>query len=408
MKKYLFFLVVIGICLASCQEAKNNRLKDGKWRAEFSIQNEKVPFQFEVVNATDSSANLYLINGAERFPVKGIYYSGDSVFIPIEAYDTQLVGVIEDGRLNGVFKKNFVDGDAGIPFVAELNKADRFEKVQDQTSISVSGRWDIQFISAKGDTTNNVGIFEYRGDELAGSILTQSGDLRYLDGVMTSDGFKLSAFGGLSPYLVTASFDDNNSFIGKFYTASGITSLVGKRNSVASLADPYSLTSMKEGETGLKFTFPNLDGENISLSDSRYKNKVVIISILGSWCPNCLDEMEFLVPWYETNQSRGVEIIGLAFERKDDPAYVNKVLSRLVKRYGPRYEILFAGVIGEGAVEKALPQLENFSAYPTTIFIDKQGKVRKIHTGFNGPATGLFYDEFKNDFNLLIDQLLAE
>ena len=113
-------------------------------------------------------------------------------------------------------------------------------------------------------------------------------------------------------------------------------------------------------------------------------------------------------PWYKENKNRGAEIVGLAFERKDDFDYAKGTLSRLKEKYDVDYEILFAGQVGDKAVQKVLPEIDKLSSYPTTFYIDKKGKVRKIHTGFTGPATGLFYDEFKKDFNSLIDSLLAE
>ncbi len=174
------------------------------------------------------------------------------------------------------------------------------------------------------------------------------------------------------------------------------------------MADAYSLTGLKEGYETLSFTLPDLEGDRVSLSDDRYRGKVVIVSILGSWCPNCLDEMAFLAPWYDGNKDRGVEIIGIAFERKEDEAYAKKTISRLKERYHTGYPILFGGAVGKENVTGVLPELDNFSSYPTTIFIDKQGKVRKIHTGFNGPATGLFYTEFIEEFNTLVDSLLTE
>ena len=351
---------------------------------------------------------MYLINGAERVPLKGVVYSNDTVTIPILAYDAVLTGKIANGKFEGKFKKLFIDNDEGVSFSAEKSDAPRFEAADKATEISLAGKWDIQFIGQKGDTAHNVGIFSQDKNILTGSILTNAGDLRYLEGALTNDGFQFSAFAGLSPYLIKGKFEGNDSFTGEFYTTRGVTKLVGKRNAEAALADPYSLAYMKKGEDHLNFTFPNVEGQKVSLSDPRYKDKVVIVSILGSWCPNCLDEMEYLSPWYKENSKRGVEIIGLAFERKDDPEYVKTVLSRLVKRYNVDYEILFAGKLGDDATAKALPQVSKIMGYPTTIFIDKKGIVRKIHTGFNGPATGLFYEEFKQDFNKVVDDLLAE
>lgn len=129
---------------------------------------------------------------------------------------------------------------------------------------------------------------------------------------------------------------------------------------------------------------------------------------MGSWCPNCLDENAFLAEWYKANHDRGVEIIGLAFERKNDFELARKSLTNLKTRLDIQYEILFAGQSGTESASKALPQLNGITSFPTTIFIDKKGNVRKVHSGFNGPATGKFYEEFKAEFNTLIDQLEAE
>lgn len=407
MKKYLL-IAIATLFFMACNKTQNHKLEDGKWRGEFNISGEKFPFLFEVQGAATDSVAAYLINGAERVPLKGITYSNDTVTIPIEAYDAILTGVVTDGKFEGKFKKLFVDNDEGVPFTAVKSDASRFEVANTPTTTSLNGKWDIKFIGQKGDTTNNVGIFNQDASILTGSILTNAGDLRYLEGALTNDGFQFSAFAGLSPYLIKGKFEGYDSFTGEFYTTRGVTKLIGKRNADAALADPYSLAYMKKGFDRLDFTFPNIEGQKVSLSDPRYKDKVVIVSILGSWCPNCLDEMEYLSPWYKENNKRGVEIIGLAFERKDDPEYVKTVLSRLVKRYDTTYEILFAGKLGDDATAKALPQVSKIMGYPTTIFIDKKGVVRKIHTGFNGPATGLFYEEFKQDFNKVVDDLLAE
>ncbi len=407
MKKYLI-MAVAALSFMACNKTQNNKLEDGKWRGEFSISDQKFPFLFEVAGSATDSVIVYLINGAERVPLKGTTYANDTLTIPIEAYDAVLTGVVSNGQFDGKFKKLFVDNDEGVPFTAVKTDASRFDAATTPSAISLAGKWDIQFIGQKGDTTNNVGIFNQDAATLTGSILTNAGDLRYLEGALTNDGFQFSAFAGLSPYLIKGKFDGNDSFTGEFYTTRGVTKLIGKRNAEAALADPYSLAYMKKGFDRLDFTFPNIEGQQVSLSDPRYKDKVVIVSILGSWCPNCLDEMEYLSPWYKENNKRGVEIIGLAFERKDDPEYVKTVLSRLAKRYDTTYEILFAGKLGDDATAKALPQVSKIMGYPTTIFIDKKGIVRKIHTGFNGPATGLFYEEFKQDFNKIVDDLLAE
>lgn len=408
MQKIQWSLYLLGVLLiVSCQ--KQNSLQNGIWKGELTVaENKRAPFLFEVSDAGSDVASVTLFNGVERVKLDSVHFQSDTLIIPIASYDAYIEGVVSGDLIEGKFIKNYIENDPGVPFHATFGVKERFSPSGSIPDTPVDGKWDMLFISEKGDTTRNVGVFKSENNIVTGSILTNSGDLRFLEGVYTESGVDLSAFGGLSPYLIELRFSDESSFEGKFYTTRGVTEIVGIRNDYAELADPYSLAQLKPGFNSLGFNLPNLDGQNVSLDDERYRGEVVVVSILGSWCPNCLDEMEFLAPWYDENRERGVEIIGIAFERKDDFDYAKTALTRLKNRYGANYEILFGGQVGRESVANALPEVENFSSYPTTLFIDKKGAVRKIHTGFNGPATGLFYEEFKRDFNSLIDSLLSE
>ncbi|MBP1614676.1 MAG: alkyl hydroperoxide reductase/Thiol specific antioxidant/Mal allergen [Bacteroidetes bacterium] len=403
MIKHAIFLMTVLTFAVSGHSQNHPSLKQGKWYAEFITKEGNIPFVFEVSNAGEETV-LTLINGAERVPLQGITYKEDSVFIPIQDYDTQLSGVLHGDTIDGTFRRLFANSDPGVSFRAMRSTTPRFVSIGKATT-NLDGKWNVDFVGEKGDS-KNVGIFSRQGSELTGSILTNSGDLRFLEGVLDESGFRLSAFAGLSPYLIQGQFIDKDHFEGVFITSRGRQLIKGARNRDAALSDPYSLTQLKDGYTNLNFSLPDLENKLVSLADAKYKNKVVVVSILGSWCPNCLDEMSYLAPWYKENKERGVEIVGLAFERKNDPEYVHKVLSNLIKKHGPTYDILFAGKIGDD--KKVLPEIDGLKSYPTTIFIDKKGHVRKIHTGFNGPATGLFYEEFKTEFNKLIDELLKE
>jgi len=177
----------------------------------------------------------------------------------------------------------------------------------------------------------------------------------------------------------------------------------------AKLPDAYSLTALKPGYTKMDFTFTDLNGKKVSLNDARFKNKVVILQIMGSWCPNCMDETAYLVNFYKKYHPKGVEIIGLAYERSTDYARSKKSLQQLVTRFGINYPVLVTGYTNDKKeLTKSLPMLANFMGFPTTIIIDKKGDVRKIHTGFSGPGTGNYYAEFINEFEKLNDDLLAE
>lgn len=405
MRKLSIFLLLAGV-FYGCHN--HTHLEEGVWRGELLLVEKSAPFLFELKNTGGDSAVVTLLNGAERVELSGVVISGDSITIPILAYDAYIKAFIGHEGMEGRFVKNYLENDPGVPFRAVFANKHRFEAVEKPSTTTIDGKWNVLFISESGDTTRNVGIFERRGSTVTGSVLTSYGDLRFLEGAYTENGAQLSAFAGLSPYLIEISFEGNDQFTGFFYTTRGKTKLLGNRNEEAGLADPYSLTRLREGQERLSFSLPNLAGDTVSINDERYRGKVIIVSILGSWCPNCLDEMEFLSPWHKANRNRGVEVIGLAFERKDDFAYATGALSRLRDRYDTKYEILFGGKVGTEATGKALPELEQVNGYPTTLFIDKKGKIRKIHTGFNGPATGLFHEEFKKEFNKLVDELLNE
>jgi len=396
---FLFFVL---LALTSFQQ-DSKALKVGLWRGVFTVPDNEIPFLFEV---KDNS--VFLINGEDRFQTKNIAYRNDSVFIPFDLYDAVLKCKIEGSQLQGkLVKTSGGKVVSEVPFKAEYGNKNRFPASSEKPAISLAGTWDIN-IGEGTDAEKTVGNFNLKGSILTGSILTTTGDYRFLEGVAHGKTFELSAFGGSSPYLLKGEFTGDKSISGEFVTSRKATKIAGTRNAKAALPDAYKVTYMKEGNSSLAFTFPNLEGKQVSLSDPAYKGKVVIVTILGSWCPNCLDENKFLSAWYKENKKRGVEIIGLGFERKNDFELAKKSLTALKTRLGIEYEILFAGQSSTEAASKALPQLNGIASFPTTIFIDKKGNVRKVHSGFSGPATGKFYEEFKTEFNVLIDELIAE
>jgi len=393
--------------ITSCRPG-TKQLKEGLWRGIFTLPENEIPFVFEVKGESAGSASIYLINGKDRFQLKNIIYSNDSVSIPIDLYSSVLKARLTENTLKGQLVKVGTDKPvAGIPFTAEFGDQPRFSESSMPPSVSLTGTWDMNIIDTD-NTEKTVAVFDQKESLLTGSILTATGDYRFFEGVVYGKKFAMSAFGGSTPYLCKGGFLNDSTFSGEFITPRQTSRIEGKRNPNAKLPDPYAASYLREGYTTIDFSFPNLNGKLVSLSDPIYKGKVVIVTILGSWCPNCLDENAFLSSWYKENRKRGVEIIGLGFERKNNFDYAKESLSNLKKRLDIQYEVLFAGQAGTASASKALPALNGISAFPTTIFIDRKGKVRQVHTGFNGPATGKFYEDFKGEFNKLTDDLLAE
>ena len=320
--------------------------------------------------------------------------------------------VTAQGNLQGVWIKKYGEIVQSLPFNAEYNVKQRF-KISSPAVANISGRWSTYFKGKDNKISTITGEFKQTGSHVTGTFLDPTGDYRFLEGVMSGDSLKLSGFDGGHAFLFTAKIDNKNKISdGKFYSgARGIEDWNAKRNVKAVIPDGYGETKIKPGSGKLNFSFPDMeDGHKVSITDEAYKNKVVVITIMGSWCPNCMDETKFLSEYYNKNHEKGVEIIGLAYERTTDFASSQKALQPFKQRFNVKYPILITGVTVSDSLraEKTLPQLETIDAFPTSVFVDKKGNIRKIISGFNGPATGKHYAEFKKEFNEIIEQLLME
>ncbi len=188
------------------------------------------------------------------------------------------------------------------------------------------------------------------------------------------------------------------------YEGISVGSAVRKEDAV--LPDAYSVTGLKKGYKTLGFSFPDSDGNMTSLADESLKGKVVILQISGSWCPNCFDESVFLAGlWNKFNPS--IDVLCLSFERSEDFQKAKSEAMKLKSVAKIPYRMLITGKT-PSQVQDALPELDNFRSFPTTIVIDKKGTVRKIHSGFSGPGTGVHYRSFVQEFTKFIEELIGE
>ena len=223
------------------------------------------------------------------------------------------------------------------------------------------------------------------------------------------DELYLSTFDGAHAFLYKAKIDPDGALAGDFWVGTAHHEhWTGKRDANAALPDAYSLTSMRAGARHFDFAFPDLAGNTVTSKDPAFRGKVLIVALAGSWCPNCHDEAAFLEPLYREYRGRGVEIVSLMFEHFGDFPHAAAATQRFRQHYGIEYTTLIAGISDKDEAAKKLPMLERVYAFPTTIFVDRRGNVRKIHTGFSGPATGDHYTQFEREVKATLDQLLAE
>ena len=362
-------------------------------------------FNFEAQRTT-GSLRLYIRNGSERLLVEEVREQGDSLFAEMPFFEARLrFRVLPNDRLTGTWSKGTAGADLELPVTATPGGEERFPGSR-PASGQLAPKWAVTFTRPNGTERPALALFEQNGSAVTGTFLTPSGDYRYLEGVLDADTLRLSCFDGSRAYLFTAALRNGQLTAGRFYSnAAPVETWRAVADARATLPDTVLQTQLKPGFTRLSFRFPDLTGQPVSLDDERFRGKVVVVQLMGSWCPNCLDESRFLSTFYNEYREKGVEVVALAYELT-----LQSGLGKLVQRIGIRYPVLVAPVTVSDPqkTEKTLPQLNSVHYFPTTIFLAKDGSVHKIHQGFYGPGTGEYFTRFRDDFYRTINRLLNE
>lgn len=441
MKKIIHCALVLTILLAwsGCFTVENKfeGLPPGPWRAVLKLEEQyitpnpkgeplpdklnmkfdevtagELPFNFTVVPKPGGGFYVELRNGEETLRTDDIVMgldrrtAKDTITIRFPEYDTYLEGIYTENVIQGHWVVNYKEN-YSIPFVARFGEDHRFTKLRKEPIADISGRWEVMF-QDEDEPYPAIGEFKQVGNYLTGTFLTETGDYRYLEGTVQADKVYLSVFDGAHAFLMEAKLKDANTMIGSF--ASGTQYKVyweAKRNSEARLRNASELTYLNPGYDRLSFAFPNTQGRMVSITDEAYRGQVTIVQIFGTWCPNCRDETEFLKQYLADNPSQQPRVLALAFERYKDEAKNMERLRDYKTRVDVPYEMLLAGYYNKQEAAQKLPALNHVLSYPTMIFVDKTGKVRKIHTGFSGPATSE-YAAFRKEFDETVKGLMAE
>jgi thiol-disulfide isomerase/thioredoxin len=412
MKKHFLLIFYIITSFAHAQ----NKFKAGIWRGVLTLSEKKneliLPFNFNVKYEKNNPV-IEIINAEEKIRVNEVIVKGDSVLFKMPIFDSEFKTKLKNDTLYGMWFNHSRKDKNRIPFEAYYNDKNRFVSGGKDASVDFNGKYEVTFEANTPDEYKAVGVFKQQGNKVTGTFLTETGDYRYLEGIVQSNIMALSCFDGAHAFLFFARSKSQkgkaDSLSGKFFSGlAGSEEWVARRNDTFKLKDPENLTYLKNPQEKINFTFKNLSGEPVSLSDKKYENKPVIIQIMGSWCPNCMDESAYLAELYKKYKGKGLEIIGIAYEKTDNIDKATRNLTRLKDRFGIEYDILITGLTGKAKASESLPFLNKVMAFPTTIIVDKKHMVRSIYTGFNGPATGKLYEEYKQKNEALINKLLKE
>jgi len=380
--------------------AHSQTINPGPWRFELQAAFADIPF---IIHFKENKKGLTgtLENGKESIKLTEIKVEKNNISIPLQMYEMTLeLKIVEKGIMDGFLVRHNKDPKVKTPVVAKSGISERFPKKEEAPKIDLNGRWSITLDHDNGASETGVLLFEQKGSKLSGSILTPTGDYRYISGQVFGNKFEAASFDGIYNYLLTGEVNDGK--LTAKVLAGYTTHIKGKKDQNAQLPDAYKQTQLPS----MSFSFPDLKGNVVTLADPQFKNKPVIVQFFGSWCPNCIDEMNYMIPWYNKNKDRGIEIIALSFERSLNEAEAKRQLLKVQKKSKVPYTLLLAGSTSADKPDDKIKGLKNFISFPTTVYLNKKHEVVKVHAGFNGPSTGEFYEKWIVDFNNTVDDLL--
>ena len=404
MKRTMPLLFVAAVlALAALPARAEAQSISGLWDASVVVNGGiEVPFRFEIAGSGKGIKGSFF-NGDEKVTSTTGSFENGALTLSFDEYGTKVEATLKDGRLEGQYSR----GTRGAPYPFQ---AKRFAPapVGDAPIPPIAGLWNIQVgKSSKGEAAWQL-IVRQSGAEASAAILRVDGDTGTLTGTYRDGKFVLSHFSGARPLRLeltpatdgTLSVVQNND---NPFTA--VRADQARAKGLPQPSDPSRFTSVKDPTEPFRFSFPDLNGRVVSNTDEKFRGKVVIVSISGSWCPNCHDEAPFLGELYKKYRSRGLEIVSLSFE--EEAQLKNPVrLRAFMKRYGIEYTVLIPGEPKDLA--ERVPQGVNLSSFPTTFFIGRDGRVRAVHAGFPGKASGEFHTQAKEESTATVERLLAE
>lgn len=390
------------------QNCADLNIKKGNWHAELQLNKEDVlPFEMTVVKKK-KNYSFIVHNGEEMITLDSVCLINDTVHVPFPVFNSELIfTVINKKEIKGNWYNYNKGNNYKIAFTSNKSKSERFSFVNKKSvSADFAGKWEVTFEPNTNSAYPALGLFEQEGAKLSGTFLTETGDYRYLAGNSYNDSLFLSCFDGSHAFLFKADYS-NDTLNGVFLSGNHWKSnWIGVKNENFELSDPEKLTYLVDDKK-LEFSLPDLNGDTLYYPNSDYTNKVVIIQIMGSWCPNCLDETKFFKELFEQYHSKGLEIISIGYETGDSFEDYVANIERLKNRLDLDFTFLVGGSASKNLAEQEFDMLNHIISFPTTIFVDRDGEVKRVHTGFSGPGTGIYYEEYIKKTNALIESLLA-
>jgi thiol-disulfide isomerase/thioredoxin len=426
MKYICLFCLLTAACLGCLTLGTEFKgLPPGTWRGVLYLSNDttgydersrgELPFNFEVIHDTPDSFHIVIHNGDERIEITDIRMGvdrrtgRDTLWIDFPVYDSHIQAQYEEDAIEGFWvARNRKD--YKIRFKAHHGQDWRFFQNPEPPKFNITGRWAASFEIETDNPGKSIGEFVQNGNSIKGTFLSPTGDDRFLEGTVSGDRMFLSVFDGSHAYLYEAKILSDTSMTGIYRSGNHYKTYweANRDDSITlqDLGDALTMTSIRD-HAPFTIALPTPQGEIIDLKKAPYAGKPKIIQIMGTWCPNCRDETDFLLDYLKQHPDPGFEILGISFERHTDTLKALQAISTYKDKMNIPYTIVYGGSNNKDKASEVLPMLSKVMAFPTLIFLDANDRVVAIHTGFSGPATSE-YAAFKNTFASLVEKMQAD
>ncbi|MDH5475288.1 MAG: TlpA family protein disulfide reductase [Cyclobacteriaceae bacterium] len=401
----VFFKTLLLLTIFIPYQGIAQQINDGKWKGTIHYQTVEVPFNFNFENVTDSSAIVIIKNAEEQIRIENVVIKEDSLFIPMYVFDAVIKAVYKDGKMTGEWHKNYRKS-KGPLFTAEFNQP-RFSSALPKSNVSIENTWNITLTQPDGQTSISVGLFSQNKNKVRGSLLTETGDFRFFEGVIYGDSIRLSSFDGVHGFLMLGSYQ-NNTWSGVFHYENDYSEKwAATYDAEAKLTEPFSLITVKPNTHKSYYDILSAGGDYNAIDRDKLEGKVVIIQLMGTWCPNSLDQSKYLAQWYKKQNHEELALIAVTYE-PGDKFYAQQRIESYTTQLNITYPMYIGGSLSKAQAALAFPNMTKINAFPTLVMIDRQGYIRFIDSYFNGPATGAYYQEFDKNFNERVEILLRE
>jgi thiol-disulfide isomerase/thioredoxin len=373
----------------------------GPWKAVLDLAGGTLPFAIRI-SGEGPALHGSLCNGPKCQLFSKVLVEGDSLVLEIADYAATLKASLRSDSLLGYYHNVGSNGPRTISF-----RAARGEWPVSKAPDRLVGRWDATYYQDLGTSPR---VFDLRNTAhgFEGTVISSTSDYGPFVGPVVGDSFAIGLFDGSFVYLLTGKLV-GDTLHGLFHAGLRTqTPWTAVRSTGAPHLNSPTEVSRADTTQPLRFAFPDLHGRLVRSDDRQFRGKVVLVDIFGTWCPTCHDATPGLLRLYDRYHSRGLEIVGLAFESTGDTAVDARQVRRYRDKYGIPFPLLLAGINNEESIASALPQLKDITAFPTSVFLDRAGRVRRIYAGFHGSAAGPQHARLVREFDSEIQKLLQQ